>query len=200
MLSPGSHHISSRLSLKWAHLKILSNIDQDSVRKQTLKLPNFSVMGRLQYESARFGSPHGAESRKIQKTPKSRQKLLRSSANQGTGNVSGEGHLVIWQRRVQINPQPNTPPCAQGFHETVQQLRSDRKPRSDGHFTSAAGTLLSIEVVQATKRGFTRDKPGQQVSFESHERGEYGVGPLFVHVPHLRAIDEKFLFRIQRHC
>ena len=41
---------------------------------------------------------------------------------------------------------------------------------------------------------------GQQVSFESaeiqiaHERDEYSVGPQFVHVPHLRAIDEKFLF------
>ena len=40
----------------------------------------------------------------------------------------------------------------------------------------------------------------QQVSFESiaiqiaHEKDESSVGPQFVHVPHLRAIDENFLF------
>ena len=38
------------------------------------------------------------------------------------------------------------------------------------------------------------------MSFESaeikiaHERDEYSVGPQFVHVPHLRAMDEMFLF------
>ena len=41
---------------------------------------------------------------------------------------------------------------------------------------------------------------GQQVSFEAtaiqiaHERDECSVGPQIEHVPHLRAIDERFLF------
>ena len=77
------------------------------------------------------------------------------------------------------------------------------KPKSAGHFTnSAADTMLSIEIVQATKRGLTREMTerdkGQQVSFESsahqitHEMDENSVGPQSLHVPHLRATDDKF--------
>ena len=138
MLSLGCHRISSRLSLKRAqellmrrqhNLKMLSNIDRDSVWKQTLKLQKFWVVRRLQHKTVGFASPHRAESRNIPKTPKSRQKLLRSSTNQGPGNDSGKRRLVIWWRRVQIDPQPNTPPCAQRFHERVQQLRSGRQAK-----------------------------------------------------------------------
>ena len=105
------------------NLKMLCNIDRDSVRKLTVEVPNFWVIRRLQHVTVGFECPHCAESRK--------------------------------------NPNSKFPKC----------------------------------------QGMTK---GQQVSFEfsatqiAHEMDEYRVGPQFVHVPHLRAIDEVFV-RMQRH-
>ena len=101
-------------------------------------------------------------------------------------------------------------PARKDFIRKSSDREVTDKPKSAGHFANSAtvantaGTMLSIEIVQATKRGLAREMTerdkGSTGSFESsanqiaHETEERNDEAQSVHVPHLRAIDEKFPF------
>ena len=113
---------------------------------------------------------------------------------------------MICKRRVQNDPHTNTPPCAQRFHERVQQLRSKGliaisqfQPQSQVPLGPCCPSISSRQQREASHEKCQGMTKGQQVSFKSsanqiaHERDVYNVKPQFVHSPHLRAIEEKSL-------
>ena len=128
----------------------------------------------------------------------------------------GDGALILMQRALiwctrrvsRLNHKRTLFPARKDLIRESSNREVTDKPKSAGHFTHSAsvaniaGTMLSIEIVQATKRGSTRQSVtrGQQVPFESsanhnaHEVDECSDEPQSVHVPHLRAIDKKAPF------
>ena len=56
---------------------------------------------------------------------RSRDKSCSDRLRNGLGN----GLLVIWSVRIQIDPQLETSPSAQKIHERIQQPRSDRQTK-----------------------------------------------------------------------
>ena len=159
-------------------------------------------MCRLQHATVGIESPHRAESKETPKSPELRQD------SSDRLRIKTPAMFGKW---VSCNLECSLLPARKSFMRESSNREVTDKPKSADHFTHSApvaktaGTMLSIEIVQTTKRGLTReptecDTRGQKVPFESsanqvaHEMDECNGEPQSVHVPHLRAIDEKSLF------